>query len=189
MKDSDVSLIQLIPTFLSKNECAELIAFSERCGFRKQRFGTAVPAEIRYRAAVDDPSIALELWDLIRPKLRKLEAYFKLELIECSDVHISDYKMTGLNERLRFYKYHQGERFSRHHDISFEKTESERSFLSVNIYLNDDFEGGETRFDKTLARPQRGSAIVFPHDLWHEGLMVSEGVKRVLRTDVLGLRR
>ncbi len=53
------------------------------------------------------------------------------------------------------------------------------------IYLNDDFKGGETRFDKIVVQPRKGSALFFYHDLEHEGSEVLEGVKQVLRTDVL----
>lgn len=186
-KSKGPGLVHEIPGLLSKSECDELIAFSERCGFRRQRFGTAVPAEIRYRVAIDDPSMALELWELLRPQLRELREYFDDQLRSQSEVNILNFEPFGLNERLRFYKYHEGERFARHPDISFEKTENERSFLSFIVYLNEDFRGGETKFEGRLIQPKVGSAIVFPHDLLHEGMIVSRGVKRVLRTDVMGL--
>ena len=186
MKDGTPNLVHQRPGLMTESECAELIAFSERCGFRRQRFGTSVPAEVRHRVAIDDSSIALNLWGLLHPHLRQLVDYFDDQLSSSSEVNIHEYSMFGLNERLRFYKYHQGERFSRHTDISFEKTDTERSFLSVIVYLNDDFEGGETTFGDAIAYPQTGSAVVFPHDLKHEGLVVSAGIKRVLRTDVMG---
>jgi hypothetical protein len=72
-----------------------------------------------------------------------------------------------------------------------------KSYFTFLIYLNDDFEGGETRFympteDGMVARgvvPKRGSVLVFPQgntcSLIHEGSAVTSGTKYVIRTDVL----
>ena len=53
------------------------------------------------------------------------------------------------------------------------------------IYLNEEFEGGETKFDKFSIIPKTGMALVFPHHLLHQGNSVVSGVKYVLRTDVM----
>jgi 2OG-Fe(II) oxygenase superfamily len=69
-----------------------------------------------------------------------------------------------------------------------------KSFLTFLIYLNNDFEGGETKFylPHHLARgvvPRAGSILIFPQgnlaSLIHEGAAVTKGVKYVIRTDVL----
>ena len=61
--------------------------------------------------------------------------------------------------------------------------------FSVIIYLNEGFAGGGTAFDEVAVSPQTGAAIVFAHELMHEGLPVSQGIKRVLRTDVMVRRQ
>jgi len=53
------------------------------------------------------------------------------------------------------------------------------------IYLNDDFEGGETKFDNVTIEPKTGTALCFIHEQKHEGCPVVEGLKYVLRTDVM----
>ena len=59
------------------------------------------------------------------------------------------------------------------------------------IYLNEDFDGGETNFyflsqEPVLSvRPVRGQALVFAHWKLHEGAEVLRGRKYVLRTDVM----
>jgi len=53
------------------------------------------------------------------------------------------------------------------------------------IYLNDNYEGGETTFNDLTIRPQQGMALVFLHDLEHEGSVVRQGVKYVLRSDIM----
>jgi hypothetical protein len=53
------------------------------------------------------------------------------------------------------------------------------------VYLNDDFEGGETRFQRVTIRPMVGMALCFVHHLVHEGAEVLCGRKYVMRTDVM----
>ena len=53
------------------------------------------------------------------------------------------------------------------------------------IYLNDNFKGGETRFNNLIVAPKKGSALVFYHYLEHEGAEVLQGIKYVLRTDIM----
>jgi hypothetical protein len=60
------------------------------------------------------------------------------------------------------------------------------------MYLNEGFEGGETKFygeDRDvptfIVRPRQGMALVFAHRQLHEGAPVLAGRKYVLRTDVM----
>ena len=66
----------------------------------------------------------------------------------------------------------------------------------MQIYLDDGFEGGRTRFfvarhgaELGAVAPVRGEGVVFDHALWHDGEAVTRGIKHVLRTDVMYLRR
>lgn len=78
-------------------------------------------------------------------------------------------------------------------------TKKQSSLFTFLIYLNDDFEGGETTFflpsvkEGTMnaypMKPVMGSVAVFPHGetngaLLHEGTGVRKGAKYVIRTDV-----
>ena len=59
------------------------------------------------------------------------------------------------------------------------------------IYLNDGYEGGNTKFyhddDRLKANivPRQGMALIFDHLQLHEGAPVVSGRKYVLRTDVM----
>lgn len=53
------------------------------------------------------------------------------------------------------------------------------------IYLNDDFEGGETTFPGLWIAPKQGTALIFMHHLYHSGREVTKGIKYVLITDVM----
>jgi prolyl 4-hydroxylase len=71
-------------------------------------------------------------------------------------------------------------------DGSYSRNENEKSFYTFLIYLNDDFEGGETEFGNLFTvTPIKGSALVFYHPLRHEGKTLISGLKYVLRTDVM----
>lgn len=37
------------------------------------------------------------------------------------------------------------------------------------IYLNEDYEGGETKFDKVTIKPKTGTDLCFIHEQKHEG--------------------
>lgn len=125
----------------------------------------------------------------------------------------------GINRRWRLYRYQAGNLYRKHLDGAWPAsglrdqpgggTEyvydayggNTRSRLTFIIYLNDDFEGGETTFyvpqpgvEGTLegrpVKPCMGCATVFPHGdtgvpLLHEGSAVKQGTKYLLRTDVV----
>lgn len=92
----------------------------------------------------------------------------------------------GLFEPLRVYRYDVGHHFGLHSDQSYTRGDA-RSLLTLLVYLDDDFDGGETEFPdehQTIA-PCKGDALWFQHALLHAGKHVTRGTKHVLRTDVL----
>jgi len=103
----------------------------------------------------------------------------------------------GLNERLRFLKYGPGHFFAPHQDLRFVRgpecgeRAGETSHVTVQVYLNDKFKGGATRFLADNGRrhydvrPRMGSLLLFDHDLLHEGERVSRGIKYSVRSDVM----
>ena len=67
---------------------------------------------------------------------------------------------------------------------------SEVSKITVQLYLNQSFEGGETTFlgganEKEAVIPKIGSVLVFEHRLLHEGSILLSGIKYAIRTDVM----
>lgn len=93
----------------------------------------------------------------------------------------------GVNERFRYLKYDPGEKFAPHLDGAFVRAPTEASLLTLMIYLNDDFEGGELVFhdDGEVVRPRPGLGYLFQHCQRHEARPVSTGIKYCTRTDVL----
>lgn len=167
----------LMPDFLTKNECQAYIAMSENIGYEEAGVTTGknqstMMKGIRnnYRLIYTDEALAETLYQRAKPAL---------------PAQIGLYSLAGFNEQFRFYRYDVGERFKKHRDGHFVRNEWEESFLTFLIYLNEDFEGGETTFDDFLVKPQTGTALCFLHELKHTGTLMNSGTKYVLRTDVM----
>lgn len=168
---------------LTLDECRDLIARAEALGFGAAPITTAwgprMAPEIRdnTRVMIDDPEAAAALHARLSDELRPRWA---------------GWARAGLNERLRFYRYEVGQAFRWHRDGAFVREAGERSALTLLLYLNDDFEGGATELDlgtRVLpVRPRAGAALIFEHDVRHQGAPVTRGTKYVLRTDVMFAR-
>ena len=169
---------QLIPDFLSAEECAEQIRRAEAVGFEDapvQSFrGVVMRKDIRdnTRVMLEDPDRALWIWERLLP-------LFPVGLA------VPGWEPVGLNERLRYYRYDPGQFFRPHSDGYFQRENGERSFLTFLVYLNDDFVGGETCFPGEVIQPERGTALLFSHPGRHESQTVEYGRKYVLRSDVM----
>ena len=167
-----------VDNVLSKDECKQLIEFIEEEGPKSApittRKGFIHKPEVRNntRVIIDDQDRANKLFGKIKDFLPE---------------KIWDWKLIGLNERFRFYKYVPGQYFKWHFDGAFERSPIVASQLTVLIYLNGDCEGGETQFADDIQGviPEAGKMLVFSHPIRHQGCEVLSGVKYVLRTDVM----
>jgi len=167
------------------SECEALRQRGETIGYTAAPITTAMGpimapgVRSNARAMLDDPNISQWVEGRLAGKL--------VPSVEDDDG--TQWTMSGLNERFRFYRYHPGQSFRWHLDASFRRNAQERSWFSLIIYLNDDFEGGETEFDLRQGfhrvNPEQGMVLVFEHPLRHQGAAVVRGVKYVLRTDVM----
>ena len=174
----------VIPNVLTPDQCAAYIDLSEKIGYEPATITTEAGAELRPdvrnndRVIHDDPELAATLWGLVKDYLPET---------------VKDRTRLGLNERFRFYRYDPGQRFEWHLDGFFERENGERSLYTVLFFLNDNFEGGETRFRvrddagvKTVpVKPVTGHILIFQHEILHEGAAVTAGRKYILRTDVM----
>jgi prolyl 4-hydroxylase len=165
----------LHPIF-SPEECQAFIERAENHGFEKamvsSRQGAVVNLNVRNndRVIVDDTELAEKIWQRVKSKLPVMQRGREIR---------------GLNERFRFYRYTEGQKFVWHRDGYFARSNGEESVLTFMIYLNDEYTGGETHFEWTSIRGKTGMGLVFSHDLLHEGGAVLNGVKYVIRTDVM----
>ncbi|WP_299107495.1 2OG-Fe(II) oxygenase [uncultured Tenacibaculum sp.] len=167
----------LIEDFLSQEECNNYLQHYENKHFEEakisihgeQIMNKGVRNNDRY--IFFDKNLAENIW---------------LKIKEFLPEEVGFYKALDLNEMFRVYKYSKGQRFKMHIDGSYKRNLNEESLFSFLIYLNDDFDGGETEFRKLFTvTPQKGTALVFRHRLKHEGKEIISGVKYVLRTDIM----
>jgi len=168
--------IFIIENFLSSTECDQLIIDSEMMGYEDAKVN--IDGQQKMLTMVRNNQRILhvnqELADLYWGKLKPF----------CSD-SIGNSDPLGLNEMFRFYKYTVHQRFKKHRDGSYIRNDREYSLQTFMIYLNDEFEGGNTLFEEVNIRPKKGDLLVFKHELKHEGQKIVSGTKYVLRTDVM----
>lgn len=195
-------LCRSMDNILSIRECDAIIASSEEAGFKPALLNVGFGREVYSpetrnsdRCIIDDTTFAKTLFRRIQDMLPQT---FK------DEGRNQIWKLVGLNERMRILKYEKGNSFAPHFDGQFRRRNgTERSFLSVMIYLNSggeggSFEGGSTMFlsrnsplcgsdisQCTEFVPKSGSVLVFDHELLHEGALLKEGLKYAIRTDVM----
>lgn len=161
--------------FLSSEACAALIKRSEESGYQEATVSLPQGAQMmkglrdNYRVTFDDSALARGLFSILKPYLPRLDEAPQAE---------------RLYERFRFYRYDDNQRFKRHIDgrIHAHGLESRLTFM---VYLNSDFEGGETKFNEITILPKAGMALLFIHEQKHESLPIERGTKYVLRSDIL----
>lgn len=172
--------IQQLRRLFTAAECAAFIEQAEHIGFEPATITTLKGAELHQdvrsndRVIFDNFELALRLWKRLGPVLPPVWVARSL---------------AGLNERFRFYRYSTNQQFDWHYDGAFERSNGEKSLITVLIYLGGDYTGGETTFfvdDKLIeVRGDQGDVVIFPHRLRHRGSMVTEGTKYMLRTDAM----
>jgi prolyl 4-hydroxylase len=165
-----------VEDFFTRQECLDTIVRSESIGYELAKVNTASGTKVRTdirnnsRAFYNSEEFAATLW-------QKLEPFMPARIGASTPI--------GLNELFRFYRYQRGHRFKGHFDESYVRNEREFSHFTFMVYLNDNFQGGDTTFRGLRVRPRQGMALVFLHSLFHEGSEVTQGVKYVLRSDVM----
>lgn len=167
--------IWVIEDFISEQKCHELILFSEQLGYGEATVTTENGARMmkgvrdNYRIIHKDAQLAYDLWPKLAP--------------HCPST-VLNLNLMRLNDHFRFYRYSEGQRFKRHRDGRVQLPSGETSLITFMVYLNEDFEGGETQFDEVVVKPKAGMALCFFHNLKHEGRPILSGEKYVLRSDV-----
>lgn len=172
-----------LENILSLGECERLISGAEALGFGAAGLGRAgeqtVATQFRdsARIIVEDSVLALQMFQRIQPYLPTVW---------------QGRRILGLNEQLKFLRYHPGQKFVAHYDGSFcRPTTSNKTCLTVQLYLSPgEVVGGCTRFmgvygePAVSCTPDVGRALIFQHNILHEGEEVRKGVKYTIRTDV-----
>lgn len=171
---------------LSLEECEAIIRACEHDGFESLGAGFHPTYRNYTRRMYADAAAAVEI-------ARRLARVLPEEYVDISE---RKWQLVGLNEGWRASKYVPGGQFEPHVDANFTRSLTERSFMTVIIYLNDvdaSNQGGATIFPDPADRgtrlaslqPCAGDAIVFDHSMLHAGETLRSGLKYLLRSDVM----
>ena len=173
----------VVDDVLTKEECDVWIAESEEKGYEEALLNAGGKEQVScphirksQRCIIDSTEKAVWLWDKIKEFIP--QEFRKLPVV-------------GLNERLRFLRYDEGDYFKPHLDGTYiNPDQSEKSQITVQLYLNEGFQGGETTFigpkdERVAVVPKPGKVLIFQHQLRHEGSLLKSGRKYSMRTDVM----
>jgi hypothetical protein len=204
-KHPHISSLSFIKDVLSSDECKSIVAATESIGFlpdapiRDDGQETSILAH--NVIWMIDEGFHDRLWERVRPFVPP---------------HVDGRKARSINRRFRVYRYVPGAEYRCHIDGAWPPSgvhpltkayqydsspanAKQSSLFTFLIYLNDEFEGGETTFFIPSLRdgvmnaypvnPVMGSVAMFPHGetrgaLLHEGTGVIKGAKYVIRTEV-----
>lgn len=170
--------VHVLPDFITRNECRELIAYCEEASFRRSRVlqrRSEVVSDVVQTRVRSSSSVVLR--DRNHPILASLYTRCaSLEGVRPQDI-----------EAIQCVRYKRGQKFKAHFDGGIDLPR----LTTYLLYLNDDFTGGETYFpmlDHTVV-PTAGACLRFPscdregRVLWqseHGGLPIRDGVKYAL---------
>ncbi|KAK4202364.1 hypothetical protein QBC40DRAFT_305200 [Triangularia verruculosa] len=193
----------VIQNLLSPDECKAIIAAGETVGFLpdaplREDGDVSILAHNFYW--VTDKPFHDALWSRVAPHV---------------PASVNGRLARGLNRRFRVYRYVPGAEYRAHIDGAWPPSDvlpddtyvydaspadrKQSSLFTFLMYLNDEFEGGETTYFVPAARegvlnaypirPVMGNVALFPHGdtrgaLLHEGTGVRKGAKYVIRTEV-----
>ena len=164
----------------------------------------------------DDRDVVERIWSRVKGSVPEIE-HLKGKARVTGNAAVmrgETWKMTRLNERMRFLKYSEGQYFRRkyylypsmvhaltpsaHNDGSYVTPDGkEMSFYTLHLYLNEStpanqLDGGATTFhsydmQRSLdVDPKVGRVLIFQHrDLLRSGADVTGGIKLTLRTDLM----
>ena len=192
-----------MPQVLTGDECRQIIDLSESIGYLPDTPLNDQRSVLAHNFVwCADDALWMTIFERCRPHLPP---------------SINGKALLGINCRWRLYRYVPGAIYRPHIDGAWPWSgvrEDENgdmkyiydmygdrwSKLTFLLYLNDDFEGGQTTFftpsfyegclDAQPVVPRAGGVLVFPHgetqgSLLHEGTGVLKGAKYIIRSDVL----
>lgn len=194
---------------LSKEECQNLIDLSEQLEYLPDA-AVSLPRSVRHNDSLTwivDEKTDGTIWQRIAHLMDDRQGIF------------GGSKALGINARFRFYRYNQGDFFKPHTDGSWFGSRVIDNELIGNAYpdrysqmtflilLNENFQGGETRFLINANEPTKpakagvpvtevdirtpaGGVLCFPHGMHplhciHSSVAITKGVKYIIRSDVL----
>ncbi len=179
----------IVRNTLTGEQCKALIKTVEEQGFQSaEEYCFRYRDRLNDRFMSDDSQLADHLWS-------RVEQFVPKTIESPSET----WEVEKMNIRFRFCKYigGRGHHFGAHTDGMYRIDNKHTSLLTCMFYLNgcEDFKGGNTDFIdhkthklKYSVRPEPGLCLIFRQanlDCYHLGTEVTEGLKYILRTDIM----
>ena len=192
----DDNMAFVLHNVLSKKECDQIIEYGEKEGFKSLASEYSPNYRKSERINVDDNEFGDILLKRVKPFLTE-----KVKLTKQTKTHYiydkicGTWKLDKINPWFRLCKYEPGGFFKKHLDSGYHpKVHSHRSLITIMVYLNDDYQNGETIIydinnnenDKEIFRlkAKPGDCLIFNQKILHEGNEVNNGIKYMIRSDI-----
>ena len=143
------SFVATIDNVLSPEQCREIIANSKQENFKSMLEKYRSCQRNNSRVLILDHEFSSKFWETLQPTVNAMLTENNMPTQPLGfDVSRGDWKLHGLNAGFRINKYTAEEKqfFSAHKDAQYCPNGDRRSLLTVLVYLNEDFEGGLTKF-------------------------------------------
>eukprot|EP01124_Arcella_intermedia_P026971 TRINITY_DN5191_c0_g2_i1.p1 TRINITY_DN5191_c0_g2~~TRINITY_DN5191_c0_g2_i1.p1 ORF type:complete len:708 (-),score=150.63 TRINITY_DN5191_c0_g2_i1:30-2153(-) len=174
---------------LSPSEASKIVEVAEQLEFKSLESEYPVWYRNNQRVLIRCPSLTKLVWERVKGHLKFTDIQNRRPFGFNNEGY---WVPVTINEVIKVSKYSLGSYFSKHIDGNFLLSEDLRSVFTVIIYLNDDFDGGETKLylggtpeQSNLVRPATGKILIFNHDLPHESERLTKGTKYIIRTEIL----
>lgn len=166
-KSKQLEDIYTFKNFLNSNECSLVLENIKNHNFNKAR---------QFSIGRNNKEIFTQD--------EKLKLFITKKTKNTDNLGIIVHKFT---QPLEFYRYDTGDFITAHTDAPRPFSNSKESNYTAIIYLNDNFDGGQTYFndlDRSI-KPEEGLLLIFKHSLKHEAVKVNAGVKYIYRSNWL----
>ena len=214
-----------VNNFLSQQQCSVIINSANKKGWNNSspsggghgRTGNE-DARTNSFCVLFDEKLAEDIWNGIKKILPDDLEFLGQNAYFNSVTQGKEWKPAFIYDKMRIYKYDPNEVFPEHIDYKVKrnlkvkgKEYVQQSFLSILVYLNEDFTGGETGYwpdhngihcrflrnvekqsckkdHQVIITPEIGKLVIQDQNILHEGLPTSKGTKYLLRTDIIHQR-
>ena len=143
------SFVATIDNVLSPEQCTEIIANSKQENFKSMLEKYRSCQRNNSRVLILDDEFSSKFWETLEPAVNSMLNENNIPTQPLGfDVWRGEWKLHSLNAGFRISKYTAEEKqfFSAHKDAQYCPNGDRRSLLTVLVYLNEDFEGGLTKF-------------------------------------------
>ena len=187
-----IDYVAFVPNILSHDACDTVIDWYNKNideeyqsetgdGFEKGKvsdYRTSTTLAVPLGSEIDN-ILALSINKTLLAYIETLNTQYKLKDNDCWAHHLPK-KLKS--EDFQINRYDENQEYKWHTDQGYDYRKKTGMFtrqFSIVVYLNDDFDGGETEFQFAKFTPKKGACLIFPSNFMfsHCARPVKNGVK------------